>query len=155
MAGARAERGEQGQMAHSLRGIIRRLSLFLREGSVGGYRGRACCRLVDVLGSLPWLLCRMVGTGAGVEVGSQLGRRCCSLPGRWRGDGPRGRADREDKRGRGLLGLWCELCGLEGPFRELGTPGGGGWGRAREELGAGGCLRLELQGERSGLETKL
>lgn len=37
MAGAQAERGEQGQMAHNLRGFAHRLSLFLREGRVGGY----------------------------------------------------------------------------------------------------------------------
>lgn len=37
VAGAQAEGGEQGQTAHNLRGFIRRLSLFLHEGRVGGY----------------------------------------------------------------------------------------------------------------------
>lgn len=90
-----------------------------------------------MLNSLHWLLCRMVGMGpewkpavswsdvvAAWRVGEwwQLGPA-----------GPRSRANGGGWRRRGLLGLWYELCWLEGPLGELGTPGRGGRGGRREE----------------------
>lgn len=42
----------------------------------------------------------------------------------------------EKRREEDSLGLWCDLCWLEGCFRDLGTPRRGGMGGMTERLEA-------------------
>lgn len=89
-----------------------------------------------MLNSLHWLLCRMVGMGPEWKPGVSWSDVVSAWQvGEWwqlRLD-PGAELMGEGRRGRGLLGLWYELCWLEGSLGELGTPGRGGSGGRREE----------------------
>lgn len=70
VAGAQAEGGEQGLMGEDWE-LSSQSSP--EGGEPVGVLRKGCHRLVYVLSSLPWVLCWMVGMGAGLEARSPLG----------------------------------------------------------------------------------